>query len=65
MVVVEVIAGIVLLVGVLLAVDWFSAGRAKGRILGRTADSPDENANVGYGQIDRDIRLTERKDPGR
>jgi hypothetical protein len=31
MVVVEVIAGIVLLVGVLLAVDWFSAGRAKGR----------------------------------
>src|SRR5262245_56011403 len=63
MVVAEVVAGIVLLAGVLLALDWFTAGRAKGRILGRTQDSAAENANAAYGAITRDINSAERRSP--
>ena len=64
MVVAEVVGGIVLLVGVLLAVDWFTAGRAKARILGKDQDLAAENANAGYGAITRDINSTQRRSPG-
>lgn len=56
MVVVEVIVGIVLLVGALLAVDWFTAGRAKGRLLVRAKDQSSESTGVGYGLIERDAQ---------
>src|SRR4051794_17853883 len=53
MVVVEVVAGIVLFVGVLLAVDGFTAGRAKGRMLARARDQNPGNAGIGYAVIER------------
>ena len=52
MVVVEVIAGIVLLVGVLLAFDWFMAGRTKERNLVRAKDQSARDAGVGYAVIE-------------
>jgi hypothetical protein len=59
MVVIEVIAGIVLLVGVLLAFDWFMAGRTKGRLLVRAKDKS-ENSGVGYAVIERDLKSVDR-----
>jgi len=56
MVVAEVVVGIALVVGVLLAVDWFTAGRAKGRILVRARDQSADNARVGYAVIERDAQ---------
>lgn len=56
MVVAEVIGGIVLLVGVLLAVDWFTAGRSKRRLLVRAKDQSSGSIGVGYALIQRDAQ---------
>ena len=61
MVVVEVIAGIVLVVGVLLALDWVMAGRAKARLLVRAKDQSSGNAGVGYVVIERDLKGTQEQ----
>jgi len=52
--VVWVVGALVVLVGVLLALDWFTAGRAKGRLLVRARDQNSENARVGYTAIESD-----------
>jgi uncharacterized membrane protein len=56
MVVLEVIAGILLLVGVLVAVDWFTAGRSKKRMLVRAKDQSAGDSSVGYAVIERDVQ---------
>jgi hypothetical protein len=50
--IVEVIGGLVVLVAALLAVDWFTAGRLKGRRLVSARNQNAQNAGVGYAQID-------------
>ena len=47
-----VLGGLVVLVGVLLAVDWFAAGRSKRRILVRARDQDPGNAGIGYTLIE-------------
>jgi hypothetical protein len=64
MVVAEVIGGIVLLVGALLAIDWFTAGRAKGRMLVRAKDQSAGNAGVGYAATERNIRGAQNQGGG-
>jgi hypothetical protein len=56
MVTLEVIGGIVLLVGALLAVDWFTAGRTQRRGLVRAKDQSEGSAGVGYAAIERNIQ---------
>jgi hypothetical protein len=53
---VEVIGGLVLLVGLLLAVDWVTAGRTKGRILARAKGQQTDSASVGYDVIENQAR---------
>ena len=54
--VVWVVGAIVVLVVAMLAVDWFTAGRAKGRLLVRAKDQNSDNAGVGYADIQNQIR---------
>jgi len=56
MVVVEIIGGIVLLVGALLAVDWFTAGRSRRRGLVRAKDQSAASTGVGYAATERNIQ---------
>ena len=56
MVVLEVAGGILLLVGALVALDWFTAGRAKGRMLVRAKDQSADNAGVGYAGVERNLQ---------
>jgi hypothetical protein len=49
--IVWVVLGLALLVAALLAVDWFTAGRAKRRILVRSKDQSATDPNVGYGAV--------------
>ena len=51
-----VVGGLVVLVGLLLAVDWFTAGRMKGRMLVRAKDQNADNANAGYATIESQAR---------
>jgi hypothetical protein len=50
--IVWVIAGTVVLVVALLAVDWFWAGRTKGRLLVRAKDQSSGDTGVGYAAIE-------------
>jgi hypothetical protein len=64
MVVAEVVGGIVLLVGALLAVDWFTAGRAKGRRLVRAKDQSSGKAGIGYASIERTTQSQQNQNGG-
>jgi hypothetical protein len=57
-----VLGGIVLLVVVLLAVDWFTAGRTK-RTLVRGRDQYSTDIGVGYGVIERQVSSTQQQMP--
>jgi hypothetical protein len=46
-----VIGAVVLLVALLLALDWFTAGRTKRRILVRAGEQGATDVNVGYGAV--------------
>jgi hypothetical protein len=59
-----VVGGIVVLVVALLAVDWFTAGRTKGRLLVRAKDQNSDNAGVGYADIQNQIRGQEMEGGG-
>ncbi len=47
---------VVALVAALLALDWFTAGRAKRRILVRSKDQSSSNANVGYAAVESNLQ---------
>jgi hypothetical protein len=57
-----VFGGMVLLVVVLLAVDWFTAGHAKSRLV-RAKDQHSDDANVGYAVIEQQGKSMERQNP--
>jgi hypothetical protein len=44
----------VVFVAVLLTIDWFTAGRVKGRILVSARDQNATDASVGYTQLEND-----------
>ncbi len=46
--IVWVVGALVVIVGALLAVDWFTAGRVKGRMLVRARDGSESDLNVNY-----------------
>jgi hypothetical protein len=50
--IVWVVMGLVVLVGALLAVDWFTAGLTRRRVLMRAKDQGTGNANAGYAVIE-------------
>jgi hypothetical protein len=52
--VVWVVGGLVVFVAVLLTIDWFTAGRVKGRILVSARDQNATDASVGYTQLEND-----------
>ena len=49
--IVWVVIGLVVFVGALLALDWFTAGRTRRRMLVRAKDQGATDANVGYGTV--------------
>jgi hypothetical protein len=62
--IVWVVIGLVVLVGALLAVDWFTAGRTKRRILVRARDQGATDPNVGYGAVIAQSHSTEVQSGG-
>ncbi len=57
-----VFGGISLLVVLLLAVDWFTAGRSKRRLV-RAKDQSSGDAGVGYAVIEQQSQSIERQNP--
>jgi hypothetical protein len=51
--IVWVVGALVVIVGALLAVDWFTAGRVKGRMLVRARDGSESDSNVNYTHIEQ------------
>jgi hypothetical protein len=59
-VVLEVVGAILVLVGALVALDWFTSGRTKGRMLVRAKDQSSGNTGVGYAAVERNVRGPEQ-----
>jgi hypothetical protein len=59
--IVSVVGGLVVLVGALLAVDWFTAGRAKGRLLVRANNQSSDNLGVGYAAVESNLQVEKYK----
>jgi hypothetical protein len=59
-----VVGAIVLMAGLLLAVDWFTAGRSRGRTLVRAKDQSSDNAAVGYAVTERNPRPDQQSGGG-
>ncbi len=57
-----VFGGIFLLVVLLLAVDWFTAGRSKRRLV-RAKDQSSADTGVGYAVIEQQGQSIERQNP--
>jgi hypothetical protein len=57
--IVWVVGGLAVLVAVLLAVDWFTAGRVKGRMLNRVGESSSQNASVNTALVERQAHATQ------
>jgi hypothetical protein len=58
-----VVGGLVVLVGVLLAVDWLTAGRAKRRMLGRGRDARAAADAANYGVVDEALHNFQHHNP--
>jgi hypothetical protein len=58
-----VVGVLVVLVAALLAVDWFTAGRTKGRMLVRARDGGATDANTNYGVIEQSLHNIQHQDP--
>ena len=58
-----VMLGLVVVVGGLLAIDWFTAGRVKRRTLMRARDGSATDANVGYGVVERSMNNIQHQNP--
>ena len=58
-----VVLGLVLVAGGLVAVDWFTAGRAKRRILMRARDGSATDAGVGYAIVEQSMHGIQHQNP--
>jgi hypothetical protein len=58
-----VVGGLVVLVGALLAVDWFTAGRAKGRMLVRSRDGRAQDDSTNYGAVEQSLQNVRNRNP--
>jgi hypothetical protein len=54
--------GIAVLAVIVLAIDWFTAGRAKRKLV-RAKDQYSTDANVGYTVIERQAQSIEQQNP--
>jgi hypothetical protein len=54
-----VIGGLVVVVGLLLAVDWFTAARTKRRVLVRARDQGSDDTGIGYTIVEHQARSSQ------